>query len=109
MKFIIDAQLPPALAKLLRDHGHDAAHVEDVDLRHADDSSIWQFALENSMVIVTKDEDFRQRSSQSKVAPVVVWLRVKNVSRKALLHWFEPLLPKIVALVSEGEQLIEVL
>jgi hypothetical protein len=33
---------------------------------------------------------------------------VKNVSRKALLAWFETLLPKIEALIEQGERLIEV-
>lgn len=109
MKFIVDAQLPPALAKLLRDHGHDAVHVADVGLRHADDTDIWQAALDQALVIVTKDEDFPHRSRQNKTAPTIVWLRVRNVSRKALLLWFEPLLPRIEALIQQGERLIEVI
>ena len=40
--------------------------------------------------------------------PVIVWLRVGNTSRKALLKWFEPLLPKIESLIDQGDRLIEV-
>ena len=47
MRFIVDAQLPPALARLLTAHGHIAEHVEDIGLREADDSPIWRYALEN--------------------------------------------------------------
>ena len=47
MRFIVDAQLPPALARLLTAHGHIAEHVEDIGLREADDSQIWRYALEN--------------------------------------------------------------
>jgi predicted nuclease of predicted toxin-antitoxin system len=108
MNAIIDAQLPPALAKLLREHGHEAEHVEKLGLRHADDTAIWNYALLHQAVIITKDEDFAYRSSQARTAPVIVWLRVKNASRKALLAWFEPLLPKIEALIEQGERLIEV-
>lgn len=109
MNIIVDAQLPPALARYLREHGHEAVHVEEVGLRHAGDGSIWHYALDHDAIIVTKDEDFVHRFHQATLAPVIVWLRVKNVSRKALLEWFEPLLPKIDALIKQGERLIEVI
>lgn len=108
MNAIIDAQLPPALARRLRELGHDAKHVEDLGLMHAEDGDIWNYAFSNQAVIVTKDKDFAYRSSQAKVAPIIVWLRVKNVSRQALLAWFEPLIPQIEHLIASGETLIEV-
>ncbi len=108
MRFVVDAQLPPALARLLTAHGHQAEHVEDICLRNADDVPIWNYALQASAIIVTKDEDFAHRLRQSGSCPVVVWLRVGNTSRKALLAWFEPLLPRIVLLLNQGELLIEV-
>jgi predicted nuclease of predicted toxin-antitoxin system len=30
MRFLVDAQLPPALAQWLASHGHDAMHVTDL-------------------------------------------------------------------------------
>jgi predicted nuclease of predicted toxin-antitoxin system len=47
VKFIVDAQLPPALARWLINARHEAKHVEEVGLREADDSPIWRYALEN--------------------------------------------------------------
>lgn len=88
--------------------GHVAHHVEDLGLLDADDSSIWDYALEHEMVIVTKDEDFPHRLSQGKVAPVILWLRIGNASRKALLEWLKPLLPQIEKLIEQGDRLIEV-
>ena len=38
MKFLVDAQLPPMLAEWLRRAGHETKHVQDVDLRDADDA-----------------------------------------------------------------------
>ena len=38
MKFIVDAQLPPALARWLREQGHQAEHVAEAGLREAEDS-----------------------------------------------------------------------
>jgi len=108
MNLVIDAQLPPALARRLRELGHDAKHVAEIGLRHSDDTSIWNYALEHDAVIITKDEDFAYRASQTRTTPVIVWLRVKNVSRQALLAWLEPLLPQIEHLIANGDRLIEV-
>jgi hypothetical protein len=47
MRFLVDAQLPPALGRWLAEAGHEAKHVEDVGLRDAEDSPIWRYALEN--------------------------------------------------------------
>ena len=108
MRFVIDAQLPPALARLLTAHGHIAEHVVDIGLRDADDSPIWAYAVEYQAIIITKDEDFPHRLQQSKISPVIVWLRIGNTSRRALLEWFEPLLPQLETLIQNGERLIEV-
>ena len=108
MRWIIDAQLPPALAALLARHGHEAEHVIDLSLAAADDSAIWAHALANGSIVLTKDEDFSIRALVSTTAPVIVWIRKGNCTRRALLTWFEPLLPDIVERITQGETLIEV-
>jgi predicted nuclease of predicted toxin-antitoxin system len=45
VRFLVDAQLPPALARWLRDAGCEAEHVEDAGLRAAADGAIWAQAL----------------------------------------------------------------
>jgi predicted nuclease of predicted toxin-antitoxin system len=40
MRFLIDAQLPPAPARRLVELGHDAEHVSDQQLAAATDSQI---------------------------------------------------------------------
>lgn len=108
MRFLVDAQLPPALARLLSALGPIAEHVVDLGLCESNDSTIWSYALKHRMVILTKDEDFRRRLRQSRTSPVIVWLRVGNSSRRALLQWFEPLVPKVVELIEGGERLVEI-
>lgn len=108
MRFVVDAQLPPALARMLAAHGHDSEHVADIGLRDVEDSAIWRYALQHQAVLVTKDEDFAHRCQQSGTAPVVLWLRIGNTSRRALLEQIEPLLPQIEAMIRQGERLIEV-
>lgn len=68
MKFLVDAQLPPALAHWLREAGHEAAHVEDAGLRESDDRLIWSHAQQTATVIVTKDEDLHRAPSSSPTA-----------------------------------------
>ncbi len=109
MKFLIDAQLPPALARWLREAGHDAAHVEDVGLREADDAPIWAHALQADAILVTKDDDFAARSTRETTAPVIVWLRVGNSTNKALRSWIEARLSGIVLMLDQGNRLIEVI
>jgi len=103
-----DAQLPPALARWLREQGHQAEHVEEVGLREAEDSPIWKYALAQNGVILTKDEDFAGRFRQSRKAPVIVWLRVGNCSNRALREWFIPLFPALVREIGQGQGFIEV-
>lgn len=63
MRFLVDANLPPALVHFLEKDGHQAEHVVDVGLREAKDSPIWDYALEHGAVIISKDEDFRNDSA----------------------------------------------
>jgi predicted nuclease of predicted toxin-antitoxin system len=88
--------------------GFPSEHVEDVGLRHAKDTAIWNHALANKQAIITKDEDFANRSYGATECPQVVWLRVSNCSRRALLQWFMPQLRHIAALLGQGTTLIEV-
>jgi predicted nuclease of predicted toxin-antitoxin system len=109
VKFLVDAQLPPALAVWLREAGYEAEHVEDAGLREAKDGPIWTYALEAGAILVTKDEDFAARSAQSVTSPVIVWLRVGNTTNRVLRTWIEPRLPGIAQLLAQGSRLVEVI
>lgn len=41
---------------------------------------IWEYAKVNELTIVTKDDDFRQRSFVHGAPPKVVWLQLGNCS-----------------------------
>jgi predicted nuclease of predicted toxin-antitoxin system len=84
-----------------------AEHVTDIGPGDASDGELWRFALEVGAVIVTKDEDFAVWVAVRHPAPVVVWIRRGNTSRSALLAWFEPLIPQVVASIESGQTLIE--
>jgi hypothetical protein len=51
VKFIVDAQLPPALARLLRESGCDAFAVREIGLREAN-AEIWRYAIQQQAAII---------------------------------------------------------
>lgn len=108
MKFLVDAQLPPVLAQALCEAGYEAKAVRELGLREADDSVLWNYALSNQTVIITKDQDFAERQLASPFAPVIVWLKIGNSSNQALLSWLLPLWPQIIQRIESGDYLIEV-
>ncbi|MFZ2015585.1 MAG: DUF5615 family PIN-like protein [Nocardioides sp.] len=107
MRFLIDAQLPPALARLLDQHGHQGEHVTEIGPANTTDRVLWRYALDHDAVIVTKDEDFADMVAIGAKGPPVVWIRVGNTRSTVLLRWFEPLIDDIVEMVSNGQSLIE--
>ena len=73
-----------------------------------EDSVIWNHALGVASIIVTKDEDFAERTARTAVGPVIVWLRIGNATNHALLEWLEPRWSSVVQLLIDDNRLIEV-
>ncbi len=91
MRFLVDAQLPPALSAFLVDRGHQAEHVQDIGLGEAEDLTLWNYAMGCGASIITKDDDFVTRVSLGFPGPVIVGLRVGNCSNRALVwRWCRP-------------------
>ncbi|MEC4888499.1 MAG: DUF5615 family PIN-like protein [Nitrospira sp.] len=108
MNFLIDAQLPPALARLITSCGHHAVHVEDAQLLLANDTAIWDYAVSHQYVIITKDEDFKNiLLLATKRTTPVVWIRIGNCSNTALTQWFQPLFPQVLEHLQHGERFVE--
>lgn len=61
-RLLLDQNLAAGLVRRIADIYPGSAHVRDVGLVTADDEAIWQFAATHGFAIVTKDDDFRQRS-----------------------------------------------
>ena len=84
-----------------------AEHVGDIGLLSASDAEIWTYALEHDAVLITKDEDFADRVAFGGRAPAVIWVRIGNTTRMALLGWFGPLIDPVIKMIDGGERLIE--
>lgn len=76
MKLLIDENLSPRVARLLREAGHDAAHVIEVGLGNTDDPLILTAAADDARTIVTADTDFGALlAARGTSSPSVVMLR----------------------------------
>ena len=107
MNFLVDAQLPPALARWIEHQGHTAAHVAEIGLREADDATLWEHARTHGGILISKDEDFVDRWLLSNKPVPLLWIRKGNCSNRALVTWLEPFWPDVVKRLEQGEQLIE--
>ena len=108
MRFLIDAQLPPARGRRIERLGHSAEHVVDCGLETAADTAIRSYAANTGAVIITKDEDFAVRDVLQKGPTAVVWVRLGNTRRAELLRRIEADFPAIVAALERGETLVEI-
>jgi predicted nuclease of predicted toxin-antitoxin system len=80
VKLLFDQNLSSRLVRELAVEYPGSVHVRAVGLDGADDARIWEHAKMNELTIVTKDDDFRQRSFVHGAPPKVVWLQMGNCS-----------------------------
>ena len=62
MKLLLDQNLSRKLIKQIEDAYPGSCHLTSVLPESSTDREIWLFAEENDFIIVTKDDDFEQRS-----------------------------------------------
>ncbi len=103
MRFLVDAQLPPALARQLI-----ASAVSEIGLLTASDREIWRYATESRAALITKDEDFVTMRALRPAGPAVIWVRLGNTSKRQLLARFAEMLPPIISALERNETVIEV-
>lgn len=86
MKLLFDANLSHRLVQALASEFPESTHVRDCGLLSEDDATLWEFAKERGFVIVSKDEDFHQRSFVFGPPPKVVWVRLGNCTTDDVLQ-----------------------
>jgi predicted nuclease of predicted toxin-antitoxin system len=109
MRFLVDNQLPPSLARWLRDRGYDAAHVFESGLHLLDDRDLWARSLSDARIIVSKDEDFLYLANQPGDAGRFLWVRLDNCRNDALLTAFDRSFDTIVAAFDSGQTVVELI
>ncbi|MEW6777565.1 MAG: DUF5615 family PIN-like protein, partial [Bdellovibrionota bacterium] len=78
-RFLVDEDLPRGLARALRDAGHEAVDVRDVDLDGKPDEEIFVYAQSHALTVITADTDFSDISQfEGKSHSGVVLIRLPN-------------------------------
>lgn len=97
MKFVVDAQLPPRLAKHLVLLGHDAIHVASLPGgTRQPDPDIAAYADAEGRVVVTKDADFRHSHTVSGTPNELLLVASGNIHNDDLLALFDRRIDEIV-------------
>ena len=108
MRFLVDTQLPPLLARYLISLGHEARHTAEVGLASGSDRDVWQYAVANFAILITKDEDFVTIRALANSGPAVLWIRIGNSTKQVLLDRFTAAWPAATAALERGETVIEI-
>ncbi len=78
MKLLLDENISARLIKTLVKDFPDSSHIDYLKMQGSTDTSIWDYAKQENYTIVSKDNDFRQRSFLFGAPPKVIWLSVGN-------------------------------
>jgi predicted nuclease of predicted toxin-antitoxin system len=106
-QFLVDANLPIALARQLAIGNVDCVHVVDLADLATPDMTLWDLANVQHRTIITRDADFADLVRVKPAGPAVVWVRLGNVRKRVLVQRIQRDWPKILALLDAGERLIE--
>lgn len=106
MRFLIDAQLPPVLCAWFRERGFEAEHVTERLGGQAPDVEIAARVAQESLVLITKDDDFVLRFPPDDYQ--LIWLRCGNITNSALRAWLDRRWTKLLAKLEAGERMVEV-
>jgi len=76
MRFLVDNQLSPQVARQLVEAGHGALHVREINFQRASDAEILVLAARENRVVISADTDFGALLVlRQETAPSVILLR----------------------------------
>jgi predicted nuclease of predicted toxin-antitoxin system len=104
MDFLIDVHLPISLSKFL-DHQEDCSsiHVNQILQKwHTSDADICKYADENSLVVITKDSDFKNTHFINKTPKRIIRVVLGNISNNELIALFKKYLQFILPLTNDS-------
>jgi predicted nuclease of predicted toxin-antitoxin system len=109
MKLLLDANISWKLADILKPIFGECLHVDLIGINvPAEDIDIWNYALNNGCIIITKDNDFVDLLEIKGFPPKVVLLKTGNNSSKALVELLMNVKPMIEDLENNNYGLLEI-
>lgn len=102
MKFLVDAQLPIRLARLLREAGYDTIHTRELPQKNATpDLLINSISIQEERVVITKDSDFVDSFLTVRQPYKLLLITTGNIKNTDLEILFTTHLSLIVDLLSQ--------
>jgi len=86
MKLLLDENLSRRVVPFILDAYPGSSQIALLNMEQADDQAVWQYAKQNSFVIVTRDSDYIDLSALHGQPPKIVWLRTGNQTKAAVIH-----------------------
>ena len=108
MRFLIDANLSPRLADLLRASGYECDAVRSFIAPESKDREVTRVANELAANVITRDVDFVDLRRRGVLLGAVVWLRFGNMSTRLTAQRLLSRMPAIVTAIEVGEIIVEV-
>lgn len=103
MRFLVDAQLPERLARMLTAAGHDAVHTSELPKgNRSRDREIASLADREDRVVVTKDADFRDSHRLGGAPRRLLIVSTGNVTNDALIALFATNRERLVAALEDA-------
>ena len=102
MRFLVDANLPRKFSWF---------NTPDFSFAHDwgdafPDKAIWDYAIKNDLVILTRDSDYFHWVIQAKIAPKVVYFKLQQYGRKELEEYFSLYWGQIRELIKTNRMVI---
>ena len=97
MKFLGDVNLPYRFKFFESDN---FLFVRDMDARMSD-TDIWNFALTNEYILLSRDADFYYRFLQANLSPKIVHFKLGNISLQDLVIYFDNHWHQIIRLLDK--------
>ena len=108
MKFLVDAQLPKAVADFLCEKQYISIHTLSLpDKNRTTDKQIIEIAAKEDYIVITKDDDFLQSYLIKNEPKKLILIKTGNIPNLKLLEIFSEHISKIENILSENS-LIEI-
>ncbi|MDP4664515.1 MAG: DUF5615 family PIN-like protein [Salibacteraceae bacterium] len=107
MRFLVDAQLPVLLKTILIEKGFECFHSSDLPKGNlSSDSELIDFALNNDLVIISKDSDFLDSFLLFSKPRKVILVNTGNIKNRALLDIFRSSISQIASFLEENNAVV---
>jgi len=109
VKLLFDENLSPRLVNQLDALYPGSQHVTSIGLKGKSDQDIWDHATAHGFIIVSKDNDFRQRCFVLGPPPKVIWLSIGNAGTALIRALLENACPAVAEFADSPDEALLVL